>query len=156
MTRAENSKAVVRAIVEEIWNQRRAERVADLIARAYTIHRDPLDPWDRKTLDHAACKARLSQTRAAFPDQRFAVEDMIAEGDKAAVRWTCEGTHQGDLPGFPASGRAFKVSSDPLRHRRGQGDRALAGVGPHRPHAPDRRRRLGARILTLHVATELV
>jgi hypothetical protein len=129
MTRAENSKAVVRAIVEEIWNQWRAERVADLIARAYTIHRDPLDPWDGKTLDHAAFKARLSQTRAAFPDQRFAVEDMIAEGDKAAVRWTCEGTHQGD-PRFGPRLQGFRRPSTPSRRARrpGTGRRWTASI----------------------------
>ena len=110
MAKADDNKAVARAVVEEIWNRWRAERVADLIAPAYTVHRDPLDPWDGKTLDHADFKRRLAHTRSAFPDQRFAIEDMLAERDKVAVRWTCEGTHQGDLPGFPASGRAFKVS----------------------------------------------
>ena len=109
MMGAEDNKAIARAIVEEIWNQWRAERVADLIAPAYAVHRDPLDSWDGKTLDHAAFRERLGQTRAAFPDQRFAIEDMLAEGDKVAVRWTCEGTHQGDLPGLPASGSAFKI-----------------------------------------------
>ena len=34
---------------------------------------------------------------------------MLAEGGKVAVRWTCKGTHEGDLAGFPASGRAFKI-----------------------------------------------
>jgi steroid delta-isomerase-like uncharacterized protein len=106
---AESNKAVVRAIIDEIWNAGRADRIGNLIAASYTIHRDPLDPWDGKTLDHADFKTRLGQTRTAFPDQRFAIEEMLAEGDRVAVRWTCAGTHQGDLPNFPASGRAFRI-----------------------------------------------
>jgi steroid delta-isomerase-like uncharacterized protein len=48
--------------------------------------------------------------RAAFPDLKITVEDQIAEGDKVVTRWTAEGTHDGDLPGLPASGRSSTVT----------------------------------------------
>ena len=35
------------------------------------------------------------------------VEDEIAEGDKAVVRWMSRGTHRGDFYGLPPSGRQF-------------------------------------------------
>ncbi|HYE94859.1 MAG TPA: ester cyclase [Rubricoccaceae bacterium] len=53
----------------------------------------------------AAIKALVDQYRAAFPDLRFTVDDVIAEGDRLAVRWTATGRNDGPLLGMPASGR---------------------------------------------------
>lgn len=47
---------------------------------------------------------QVSKYRAAFPDLRFRVEDTIAEGDKVAVRWGAEGTHQAELRGLAPTG----------------------------------------------------
>ena len=45
-----------------------------------------------------------------FPDLTFSAEDMIAEGDKVAVRFTMRGTHKGEFMGVPATGKQFEVS----------------------------------------------
>jgi steroid delta-isomerase-like uncharacterized protein len=42
--------------------------------------------------------------RAALPDLRMQVEDLIANGDKAVARVTLTGTHQGEFMGIPATG----------------------------------------------------
>jgi steroid delta-isomerase-like uncharacterized protein len=55
-------------------------------------------------------KRSAAMYRAAFPDLRMKVEDQIAEGDKVVTRWTATGTHDGDLPGFPATGRTSTVT----------------------------------------------
>ncbi len=43
----------------------------------------------------------------AVPDAHFTVDDMIAEGDKVATRWTATGTHTGEIGGIPATGEKF-------------------------------------------------
>jgi steroid delta-isomerase-like uncharacterized protein len=43
--------------------------------------------------------------RAAFPDARIKVEDVIAEGDKVVIRWTGRGMHRGEFLGNPPSGK---------------------------------------------------
>ena len=45
----------------------------------------------------------------AFPDQHFAVDDMIAEGDKVATRYTITGTHKGAYRGMPATNKKVKL-----------------------------------------------
>lgn len=105
----EENKKLVRSIVEDVWNDWRADLIPQLIAPDYVVYRDPNDPWDGKTIGHAEFRERLEFTRNAFPDHHFAIEDLIAEGTRVAVRWTYTGTHMGDINGFAATGRAFRV-----------------------------------------------
>jgi predicted ester cyclase len=43
--------------------------------------------------------------RAAFPDMRMNVDDLVDGGSKTVARVTFTGTHQGDFIGVPASGK---------------------------------------------------
>ncbi|MFD8926374.1 ester cyclase [Streptomyces mirabilis] len=47
----------------------------------------------------------------AFPDLRWTVEDMRAEGDTVAIRYTMTGTHKGPFAGVEATGRAIRAES---------------------------------------------
>ena len=42
---------------------------------------------------------------AAFEDLHFAVEEIVAEGDKVVTRWTLTGRQVGEFLGIPATGR---------------------------------------------------
>src|SRR2546423_9878206 len=46
---------------------------------------------------------------AGVPDLRLEVTSRFASEDRAATEWTMTGTHTGDLPGMPASGRTFSL-----------------------------------------------
>lgn len=50
-------------------------------------------------------------SQSSMPDLRVDILDMIAEGDKVAVRYTVEGTHEGDLFGVPPTGRRVSIES---------------------------------------------
>ena len=41
----------------------------------------------------------------AFPDFHMAIDDIVAEGDKAVVRYTWTGTHKGEFMGIPATNK---------------------------------------------------
>ena len=56
-----------------------------------------------------APKAALGMFLAAFAELRMKPEDMIAEGDKVAVRFTMSGTHTGELMGIPPTNKSFTV-----------------------------------------------
>lgn len=48
--------------------------------------------------------------RQGFSDVNWKLEDMVAEGNVVAVRWTLSGTHDGEFLGAPASGKHFSTS----------------------------------------------
>jgi len=43
---------------------------------------------------------------AGFPDMQVTIDDVIAEGDKVAYRWTARGTQTGEMMGIPPTGRS--------------------------------------------------
>ena len=45
-----------------------------------------------------------SMYRNAFPDNRYSVEDQVAEGDMVVTRWIASGTHQGEIMGIAPTG----------------------------------------------------
>ena len=53
----------------------------------------------------------MAMFRSGMPDLRVVLDDMIAEDDKVAVRYTIEGTHEGDLFGIPPTGRGVCIES---------------------------------------------
>lgn len=46
----------------------------------------------------------------AFPDKRYTVEEMIAQGDKVLVRMTVKGTHAGTFFGTAPTGNSIDVT----------------------------------------------
>ncbi len=47
--------------------------------------------------------------REAFPDREDVIEEIIAEGDRVAMRWRLKGTHRGNLFGIAPTGKKFDV-----------------------------------------------
>jgi steroid delta-isomerase-like uncharacterized protein len=65
-------------------------------------------------------KARHATLFTAMPDLRISVDDVIAQGDIAAARFTITGTHTGEFMGMPASGKSVTVTGmDFMRFRDG-------------------------------------
>jgi steroid delta-isomerase-like uncharacterized protein len=54
----------------------------------------------------AGFKAVVAGLRTAFPDIHYTLEDVVAEGDRVAVRWRWTGTHAAPFRAFPATGKA--------------------------------------------------
>jgi steroid delta-isomerase-like uncharacterized protein len=53
----------------------------------------------------------IGMMRAGFPDIQWALEEMIAESDKVAARFTMRGTHQGIFFGVPPTGKKIAVQA---------------------------------------------
>jgi steroid delta-isomerase-like uncharacterized protein len=55
-------------------------------------------------------KARFRAFREAFRDAAVTVDDVVAQGDKVAVRYTLEGTHHAAFAGIAATGKRVTLS----------------------------------------------
>jgi predicted ester cyclase len=58
-----------------------------------------------------AKQQRWAMYFAAIPDLHATIDDLVSEGDKVVVRYTAEGTQQGQLPGILPSGKHFRISA---------------------------------------------
>ena len=96
----EANKALIRREFEEVWNQGKLE-VMDEIYAADIVFHYPSSP-DIHGAEGVKPIAKMFYT--AFPDMQYTIEDMIAEGDKVAIRWTLTGTHKGELMGVSPIG----------------------------------------------------
>jgi steroid delta-isomerase-like uncharacterized protein len=105
---AESNKALVRRFVEFINKNNGApvEGFDEFFAPGYTYH----NPRMPEMTDLATVKQLNAMTASAFPDTRFTIEDMVAEGDKVVYRYSASGTHKGDFMGIAATGKQSTVT----------------------------------------------
>lgn len=87
------------------WDRGEVDALDELLSESYA--RRSTDP---APLDREGFKASIVSTRAAFPDLYTTVDDIVVEGDRAAVRWHSEGTHEHSFMGVPATKRTVQIS----------------------------------------------
>ena len=46
---------------------------------------------------------------AGFPDVKFEIRGCFSTNDRVCIEWVMTGTHSGDLPGMPATGKAISI-----------------------------------------------
>jgi steroid delta-isomerase-like uncharacterized protein len=105
---AEENKAVVRRMVEEIWNQGNMATFDELFADDFTSH-DPTAPGGMR--NKAAYRQWILEVRSAYPDLHFATEGIYADGDIVVWRGTTSGTHKGVFLGIPATNTHGSVAA---------------------------------------------
>src|SRR5919202_2882802 len=97
----EENKAIVRRWFEEVWNQRHVAAIDALAAESFTLHHVALP----SAIDLQTYKHYHPAFMAAFPDFHIEIDDIIAEGDRVAVRITQRATHRGEFMGIPPTGK---------------------------------------------------
>jgi len=99
-----------RRLLEETFNEGNLDLIDQLVAPDAVNH-DPAEPAQMRALrGPEVLKRTVQMYRTAFPDVRITVDDVIAAGDKVAVRWHSEGTHRGELEGLAPTGARGSVT----------------------------------------------
>jgi steroid delta-isomerase-like uncharacterized protein len=94
------NKAIARRFFEEAVAGQCEHAAEELVAPSAVVHA----PLGRFTGPDGVKRFGV-KLRSAFPDYRIAVEDLVADGDRVAARWTLRGTHRGEFLGVPPTGR---------------------------------------------------
>ncbi|MDQ4134149.1 MAG: ester cyclase [Actinomycetota bacterium] len=65
-------------------------------------------------LDHQANRRFYEALWAGFPGAQLTIHDMIAEGDRLAIRFDLIGEHKGEFMSLPATGRGVVLSGQTI------------------------------------------
>jgi ketosteroid isomerase-like protein len=113
----DRNKAVIRRFVEEVQNKKDFAVYDELNDPDFVnLSSPPGIPPNRE-----GGKMFLSAFLEAFPDSRFTIDDMIAEGDRVVTKKTFTGTHTADFGDIPPTGKHVTLQYvDIMRLRNGR------------------------------------
>ena len=88
----DTNKGLMRRIYDEMWNGGDPGLASEIFARPEGV------------------ESFVRQFLLSFPDLQHMVEEMIAEGDRVAVRFSAHGTHTGQWLEFAPRGRSIQYT----------------------------------------------
>ena len=109
----EQNKALIRRITDGLSQKDVA--VIDELCTPDFVNHDPANPQVRSLEDY---KQWLTGFFAAFPDVHFTLEDMLAEGDRVAYRYTLRANHSESWRGAAPTGKSISVTGTSITRMR--------------------------------------
>ena len=101
----EENKAIELRFLEEVVNKGNLDVIDELCAANFVDH----TALPGVAPDREGYKQFFAMSRSALPDFHSTLEDLIAEGDKVAERFTARGTHKGEWMGIAPTGKQVTV-----------------------------------------------
>lgn len=105
----EENKALIRKWVDQVLNTRDVSDTSlahELVAADFVGH----FPGQPPISGLEAFQQFGATYFSAFPDLKITPEDLVAEGDKVAMRYSWRGTQKGELMGIPPTGKQVTTS----------------------------------------------
>lgn len=87
-----------------VQDRLKGQMTDDHCAENYTAVINGYPPMDR-----AGHNGMAAEFWGAFPDMHQTIEETLAAGDRVAMRFRANGTHQGELMGMAATGKPIDV-----------------------------------------------
>ena len=104
---AETNKLVMNRFLEFINTA--SEKLAQELISPSAVFHVPGRPDPMR--GPAGYLAIIGMMRGGFPDIQWTLEEMVAEGDKVAARFTMRGTHRRSFFGVPPTGKRISVQA---------------------------------------------
>jgi steroid delta-isomerase-like uncharacterized protein len=101
----QKNKQIVRQFFE-LLDRHDTDRIGQLLVSStnYYFHIGGMP-----SVDWNEHKGILTGFNNAFPDLHHEIVDMVAEGDKVAIRLNVTGTHKGEFQGIPPTGKKLSL-----------------------------------------------
>jgi predicted ester cyclase len=104
---AEENKTLIRKLVDEVYNEGNLDVVDKLVAPDVFNH--AAVPEHQHGID--GFKHLIEWVREFSSDVHYEIDDIIAEGEKVAVRMTQSGTHTGTVRDIPPLARVSRPNT---------------------------------------------
>jgi len=103
----EANKTLVKRYLEECWARPDLGLVDELVAPSIAMYNHPFFPEGIKGAERI--KRLIANIHSMIPDFWIGIDDMVAEGDRIALRWTSGGTQKGEWEdGIPPTNKQVK------------------------------------------------
>lgn len=104
---------IVRRLHGEALNRGKFDLVDEHVAETYVEH-DPSAPI--QIAGREGYRENIRLIRKGFPDIKLTFDEILADGDAVAVRFTVEGTHDGEFMGYAPTGKPMKIHGIEIDH----------------------------------------
>ena len=98
---AETNRAIVRRMIQQVWNERRVDLLGEFFTEDYVGHKAA----SQSSSGLEELEADIAMTLNVFPDLKLSIDDEITAGAKVVFRWTMRASRQGEVYGIPATGK---------------------------------------------------
>jgi steroid delta-isomerase-like uncharacterized protein len=115
MASSEQNKAAVREFFA-CASSGELDRLEVFVSPDYVLH-DPSLPEEVRGVD--GVRELVESYRGGIAGLTVTIDHQIANGDYVATRYTCRGTHEGDIMGLPATGRDVTIAGLVISRFRG-------------------------------------
>jgi predicted ester cyclase len=105
---AEN-KAFIRRYIDEVWNRRNLNIIDEVFAPNAVLYAPPSSYHGPEGV-----RQYIELFCVAFPDIQVTAEDVFAEGEKVALRWSAQGTHRGEMMGIAPTGKQVTMTGQAI------------------------------------------
>ena len=111
---SEEIKACLEKMIDDFWHKQEFDEVYKVYADDFVFHRPPFPSVKGKEANRAADEGML----VAFSENLCIIDEIIVEGQVAAMRWTWQAVHSGTslTLGIPPSGKRVKISGCSVYH----------------------------------------
>jgi len=101
-TLKESNKSVAVAYFEQLVNKRKLDLVSEFFSPDFVSHN--MNGKQSRSIKDNVLVPYLHYLFKAFPDFKYTVTDLIAEGEKVAIAVSATGTHRDEFMGIKGSG----------------------------------------------------
>lgn len=106
---ADENKALVRQLYEQGWQNGDLTVVDRVFAPEHVLHWNDLRPVDQHRTT-GQVKQIVEGFRAAVPDLKVTIDQLVSEGDQVVVQVTFEGTHTGRYEAYAPTNERIRFT----------------------------------------------